>query len=152
MVAFGNRESLEFSVARHCLTYIDVKWWIFLHRNLKNGGFLRFIYFPYSLWTFISLLSLDFYFPFIFCLFFLYPLIYFPYSIWTFISLFFLDFFSHFYSDFYFPFLLIWTFFQFFLFLFQFFSISFQFFFRSITVTFWISSIFFKLLNLIPNK
>ena len=54
--------------------------------------FLQPIYFfPFSIWTFISLFFLDFYFPFLFGLLF-------PFSIWTFISLFFFDFYFLFYS------------------------------------------------------
>ena len=52
--------------------------------------FTSHLLFPFSFWTFISLFSLEFYFPILFGL-----LI--PFSIWTFISLF--------YLDFYFPFL-----------------------------------------------
>ena len=36
------------------------------HRCLRNDFFFPLIYFPYSIWTFISLFYLDFYLPFIF--------------------------------------------------------------------------------------
>ena len=52
------------------------------HRGLGNGFFnLSFTYFPYSIWTFISLFFLNFYITFLFGL--LYPF-------WTFASHFFL--------------------------------------------------------------
>ena len=52
-----------------------------LHRGLRNDFFLflqPIYFFPFSIWTFISLFFLDFYFPFLFGLLF-------PFSIWTFI-------------------------------------------------------------------
>ena len=93
------------------------------HRGLRNCFFLRHIYFfhilfgllfPFSIWTFISLFSLDFLFPSIFGL--LFPFL-----------------FGFFFS----------IFFQFFQLVFNSFSILFQFFYYSIAVTFWISSKFF---------
>jgi hypothetical protein len=60
--------------------------------------FLSNLLFPIFIWTFISLFSLDFYFPFFWGLLFsLWTFIfsldfYFPFSHWTFISLFSLDF------------------------------------------------------------
>ena len=66
---------------------------------------ILFIYFPYSIWTFISLFLLDFYFPF------LYGLL-FPFSIWTFMSLFYLNFHLYFLFSNHFQLFLI--FFQFF--------------------------------------
>ena len=60
-----------------------------LHCGLWNDYFfiffITFIYFQYSIWTYISLFYWDFYFPFLFGLLF-------PSTFWTFISLFYLDF------------------------------------------------------------
>ena len=76
---------------QNCSFFYYVVFTAILHRGLRNCFFYPLIYFiqflfgllfPFSLWTFITLFSLDFYFPF---------------SLWTFISLFSLDF--------YFPFL-----------------------------------------------
>ena len=77
------------------------------------------IYFPYSIWTFISLFYLDFYFPFLFGLLipfsiwtfnfpFLFGLLS-PFSGWTFISLLYLDFYFPFIFRLLFP-ISIWTF------------------------------------------
>ena len=57
--------------------YIVVLWIVFF--------FIPFIYFPYSIWTLISLFYLGFYFPLLFRLLF-------PFFVWTFISLFCLEF------------------------------------------------------------
>ena len=109
------------------------------HRGLRNDFFWGHISFPFSIWTFISLFYLDFYFHFLFGLYFSFLFwLLFPFSIWTFIFLFYLDFYlpflfgllfpfsiwtfiSLFYMDFYFPFLFgllspfsIWTFISFF--------------------------------------
>ena len=62
-----------------------------LHRGLRNDFFSNSdLLFPISIWTFISLFSLDFYFPFLFGLLFSFSLwtvttFLFPFFVWTFI-------------------------------------------------------------------
>ena len=77
------------------------------HRVLRNDFFFRSqvfshilfgLLYPFSIWSYISLIYLDFYFPFLFGLLF-------PFSIWTFISLFFLVFYFPFLFGLLFPFL-----------------------------------------------
>ena len=66
------------------------------HRGLRNDFFFLYqlIYFPYSIWTFISLYYLDFYLPFIIG-------ILLPFSIWTSIFIRSFNLFSIFQSFFY---------------------------------------------------
>ena len=88
MVTYKNRSYLESTNSNCALVMLD--WTSFWPRFdivvLGMDFFLfPFIYFPYSIWTFISLFYLDFYIYFLFGLLF-------PFSIRTFISLFNLDF------------------------------------------------------------
>ena len=113
--------------------YIVVLGMTFFFSPIYFFQFLFGLLFPFSLWTFISLFSGDFYF--------LFGLL-FPFSLWTFISLFSGDFYFlfgllFFLWTFIFPFL-IGLLFPFFLWTFIF-SLDVY----SIAVTFWISSKFF---------
>ena len=114
--------------------------YIFVHAILHHGFFTSHLLLPFSFRTFISLFSLDFYFPFLLGLLF-------PFSIWTFICLF--------YLDFYFPILFGLLFFLnsfsiCFQFVFNLFSICFQFVFNSFLIHFQVFCFYFiKWLNLI---
>ena len=93
---------VKFNPYKNMYSFICTFLIAILHRDLRHGFFYLLIYFPYPIWTFISIFYLDFRFPFLFGL-----LI--PSSIWSFFSFFYLEFYFSFrllflFLDFYFPF------------------------------------------------
>ena len=86
----------KFFLKKHCFWprfhIVVLGMTFFFLQPLYFFQFLFGLLLPFSIWTFISLLYLDFYFPFLFGHLFPFSIWnYFPFSIWTFISLLYLD-------------------------------------------------------------